>query len=187
VYDGTNFLEWHQSVEKSFITRRARWLLTDRLTGDDELNEIALSVLLGSLSSKFKHLLRNQTSFPIAFKALCDHADIQMKARLDILRREISTVTQSDRSVADYIDHVSAKHDAFLRAGGQQTDAELVDLTIAGLSAHFLGVKQQHLIARFKSMLSLTTVLMSVETVTAVDSSASYADVPPHQKSRQEG
>ena len=66
VYDGKNFVAWRHSVEKNFVTRRAKWLLSERLNGDEEVNEIAMSVLHDSLATQFKHLLRTQTSFPLS-------------------------------------------------------------------------------------------------------------------------
>jgi hypothetical protein len=49
VYDGSNYSAWEEAIVRDFTIRRAKWIMSGRLAGDDELNEIALSVLQGSL------------------------------------------------------------------------------------------------------------------------------------------
>jgi hypothetical protein len=44
-FDGSNFPAWKESIGRVFILRRAQWLLNARVSADDELNAIALSVL----------------------------------------------------------------------------------------------------------------------------------------------
>lgn len=165
VYDGKNFVAWRHSVEKNFVTRRAKWLLSERLNGDEEVNEIAMSVLHDSLATQFKHLLRTQTSFPTAYKAICEHAKAQMSTHVEALRRELAVIRQNDDSVTTFIDRATTKHEDFIRAGGTQSETELLSAIVAGLSPKYLAVKQQHSISAFTSVLSLITTLLSVESV----------------------
>jgi hypothetical protein len=76
-----------------------------------------LSVLTASLSVEFKYLLEGQTSFPDAYELICDHAESQMKAGVDVSRRELVNLKQGTDSVTEFLHKVTTKHTEFLRAG----------------------------------------------------------------------
>jgi hypothetical protein len=159
-FDGSNYPAWKESIGRVFTLRRAKWFLDAREPDDDELNVIALSVLTASLSVEFRYLLEGQTSFPDAYKLICDHAESQissMQAGVDVLRRELVNLKQGtdSSSVTTFLHKVTTKDTAFLRDGGTHSVSDLINLIVFGLNSHFVPVKQQHLISPFKNVASL--------------------------------
>lgn len=163
-YDGSNYGTWKEAVVRAFTTRRAKWILSGRVGGDNELNEIALSVLQGSLSTEFKYLLDDATCVTTAYKSICDHTEAQMRARLSSLRRMLSSSTQGDMSATAFMQKVNERHTDLIRAGGTKLpDTDIIDLIVFGLSDQFVAVKQQHALKPYGKLLELNTPIFSLK------------------------
>jgi hypothetical protein len=98
-----NYSAWEEAIVRDFTIRRAKWILSGRLAGDDELNEIALSVLQGSLSTQFKYLLDGSTCVKTAFESTCNHAESQMKACVTLLEKDLSNLSQGSMTTRDLL------------------------------------------------------------------------------------
>jgi hypothetical protein len=141
-YDGSNYSAWMEALFRDFTIRRAKWILFGRLAGDDELNEIALSVLQGSLSTQIKYLLDGSTCVKTAFESICNHADSQMKARVTLLKKDLSNLSQGSMTAREFFEKVNETHTNFIRAGGTRySDKDLIDLIVLGLGSQFISVQ----------------------------------------------
>jgi hypothetical protein len=68
--------------------------------------------LLAYLSSS--SICLKATSFPDAYKLICDHAESQMNAVVDVSRRELVNLKQGTDSVAAFLHKVTTKQTEFL-------------------------------------------------------------------------
>jgi hypothetical protein len=153
VFDGSNFASWKSGIEATFGTRFARWLLTRRIDGDDDLNAVGLIVLKQSVAPELYHLLRGIESVPLAYRQMLAHYRAYCAARKGQIQRELTTKRlQPSQAVTAYLSQYAALRSDLLEAGGVMSDADLADLAVVGLGDQYMPVQYQHAMTPFGSL-----------------------------------
>jgi hypothetical protein len=66
-FTGKNFRSWELRIRSILTVRRATFLFTQRILGDEELNEVALLMLQLSIVESRRHIIRTAKTFKEAF------------------------------------------------------------------------------------------------------------------------
>jgi hypothetical protein len=104
-----DFASWLDSVRAQLCTRKASFLLKQRETGDDHLQEMCLLALKSSLPIAKRPTFASYQNFTDAFKALEQHYEAARRAAALSKQSELTNMfMQASETVASYIDRAAA-------------------------------------------------------------------------------
>jgi hypothetical protein len=104
-----DFASWLDSIRTQLYTRKASFMLSGRVSGDDHLQEMCLLALKAALPAAKRPTFSSYKSFTDAFKALEQHyAAARKAASLSMQSALTNMVMQSSETLPAYLDRAAA-------------------------------------------------------------------------------
>jgi transposase InsO family protein len=127
---------WLDSVRAQLYTRKASFLLSGQIPGDDNLQTMCLLALKASLPAAKRPLFSSYQTFSDAFEALVEHCSSAKQSAALQKQSELTNLTMlASETLVSYLDRASALWGSLQGSAQAIDEASAVQHTLRGLHA----------------------------------------------------
>ena len=164
IYTGQNFRSWELSIRNVLTTRRATFLLSERIPGDDELDGVALLMLQLSVAESKRHLIRSASTFRDAFNIIKGQHEAYCRAnKIPFQDALLSRRQKPSECIADFLNAMDKLRSDYEDAGGTMHEEDFISLICQRLSSTYGQITVMHETSPYPDLPSLQGALLKRE------------------------